>query len=327
MPKSATATAPAIVESVPLSADESADFARHEAAIEKGLGTFIEVGNALLDISERRLYRVAYKEFESYCRERWNFTRARAYQLIEAARINENLSTRVDKPDSDVSMPTSEKQVRPLAGLPPEKQREAWSQASSASKNGKPTPQDVKRAADKVSGRADRKAEPSKPKSAPKTTPKPDPKAVDAVLEEEDEERGSIHGESNGVGPKAAPEPTPASDDRSDGEFLESLPVREKLSPACRKAFDRDALKYRAVTTSAEYGPFRRRAKSVLDEKAPGGGPNGPYHGKLSAFLRIPHPRDWPVCPPSDKGGCGGKGIVGTTGNCGKCFGRGFLIV
>jgi hypothetical protein len=54
---------------------------------------------------------------EEYCKERWGFSRPRAYQLIEAAKINQNLSTLVDKP-------TSERQTLPLAHLEPEQQEE-----------------------------------------------------------------------------------------------------------------------------------------------------------------------------------------------------------
>jgi hypothetical protein len=51
-------------------------------------------------------------------RGRLDGRRPRAYQLIDVAEIAGNLSTIVDKP-------THESQVRPMAGLEPEQQREA----------------------------------------------------------------------------------------------------------------------------------------------------------------------------------------------------------
>ena len=83
---------------------ESLTLAECEAVIERGLQTFVEVGNALLTIRDGRLYRAIAGTFEDYCRERWNMSRPRAYQLIDAAMTVNNLSTTVD------ILPTSERQ-------------------------------------------------------------------------------------------------------------------------------------------------------------------------------------------------------------------------
>ena len=64
-----------------------------EQVIERGLTTFVEVGNALLEIRDSRLYKDSFSTFEDYCRERWGMSRPRAYPLIEAAEIMSNLST------------------------------------------------------------------------------------------------------------------------------------------------------------------------------------------------------------------------------------------
>lgn len=61
---------------------------QNEAVIERGLGTFVEVGEALMAIRDGRQYRDAdYSDFDTYCRERWGFTRNRADRLIGAADI------------------------------------------------------------------------------------------------------------------------------------------------------------------------------------------------------------------------------------------------
>jgi hypothetical protein len=116
-----------------------------EAIVEKGLATFIEVGSALLEIRDSRLYHQTHKTFEDYCRERWEMSRQRAHQLIEASEVARNLSTVVD-----VS-PTSERQVRPLAKLEPEQQCEAWKMATEATPT--PTAEEVARVAESFEDR------------------------------------------------------------------------------------------------------------------------------------------------------------------------------
>jgi hypothetical protein len=69
-----------------------------ETKIRAGLKTFVEVGNALLEIRNSKLYRLDYATFEDYCRARWHISRPRAYQLIKAAETVGNLSTKVDIP-------------------------------------------------------------------------------------------------------------------------------------------------------------------------------------------------------------------------------------
>lgn len=93
---------------------------QHEATIERGLKTFVEVGRALQAIRDERLYREQYDRFEDYCQERWGWSRQRAYQFIDAAETTGRLTTIVD------THPATESQARPLTQLPPEEQADAW---------------------------------------------------------------------------------------------------------------------------------------------------------------------------------------------------------
>ncbi len=93
-----------------------------ETIIEKGLQTFIEVGQVLLEIKDRRLYREEYGTFEAYCGTRWGLSRPRAYQLIQATNVVNNLSAA-----SEV-LPTTESQARPLSKLSAEDQLETWNE-------------------------------------------------------------------------------------------------------------------------------------------------------------------------------------------------------
>lgn len=88
---------------------------------------FYEAGKALRELRDRRLYRSTHVTFEEYCRERFDFTRRRPYQLIEAAQIYDNL---IDKCEPMVPvLPTKEGQVRPLSELNTEEQPIAWEAA------------------------------------------------------------------------------------------------------------------------------------------------------------------------------------------------------
>lgn len=100
--------------------------AEREAIIEKGLATFVEVGAELLAIRDERLYRETHGTFEDYCRERWNLSRKRAYDLTAAAEVTAEMS-----PTGDTPVPSSERVARELAPLKsdPERVREAWSEA------------------------------------------------------------------------------------------------------------------------------------------------------------------------------------------------------
>ena len=71
---------------------EQSELAQHEATIERGLKTFVEVGFALMAIRDGRLYRQNHGTFEAYCQGRWGFTRMRASQLIAAAEVAQNVN-------------------------------------------------------------------------------------------------------------------------------------------------------------------------------------------------------------------------------------------
>lgn len=105
-----------------LSVEEQHELERCEVVIKQGLETFIEVGQALMTIRDKRLYRATFGTFEDYCRDQWGIHRGTAYRMIDAASVISNLSPVGDK------LPQSERQARPLTKLEPELQREAWAE-------------------------------------------------------------------------------------------------------------------------------------------------------------------------------------------------------
>ncbi len=106
-----------------LTTREQREFARAEQTIARGLKSFLEVGLALKEIRDKRLYRSEYDTFEEYCVRRWDFTRQRAFQLCAASDVVAGLTTIVDKK----FLPENEGQARPLTRLPGAAQRKrAW---------------------------------------------------------------------------------------------------------------------------------------------------------------------------------------------------------
>lgn len=95
----------------PLSAMEASALTHAEAKIEQGLQTFVEVGQALAEIRDSRLYRESHSTFEDYCRDRWNLDRTRAYDIINAAETTVAVSE-----ISDIT-PVNEGQAKALRGL------------------------------------------------------------------------------------------------------------------------------------------------------------------------------------------------------------------
>jgi DNA N-6-adenine-methyltransferase (Dam) len=71
---------------VVLTKTESARLVELEAVVERGLKTFFDVGTALLEIRESRLYRQTQPTFEAYCKARFGFSDSRGRQLIAGAK-------------------------------------------------------------------------------------------------------------------------------------------------------------------------------------------------------------------------------------------------
>lgn len=121
-----------------LSKREAMDLLVAEEIIEKHQKSFLEVGAALVAIKDGRLYRSEYKTFEEYVCSRWGWTRQRAYQLISADSVAENVKHVLQ----------NARQASELAKAPKEKQAAVVDAvAEKATKeNRKPTAKDYKEA-------------------------------------------------------------------------------------------------------------------------------------------------------------------------------------
>jgi hypothetical protein len=118
-----------VVELEVLSESEESERLHLERKVEQA---FYEAGKALASLRERRLYRSTHINFESYCRDRFQFTRNSAYQKIAAAEVYQNLEENlptIGRQHNDViALPTNERQLRPIvkARLEPIEQVEVW---------------------------------------------------------------------------------------------------------------------------------------------------------------------------------------------------------
>ena len=127
-----------------LTTKESSELSACEEVIQRGLSNFIEVGNALAKIRDRKLYRGGeWDTFEDYCREKWGMSRIHAFRLMESAAVSANLL-----PTGNI--PASERVARPLAKLPPTQQTEVWKEALKTAPNGKVTAAHVEQTVKRV---------------------------------------------------------------------------------------------------------------------------------------------------------------------------------
>lgn len=92
-----------------------------ESIIKSGQGGFYQIGKALREVRDERLYRkLLFDSFDGYLKNRWDMGRSQAYRLIEASRVIDNLS-----PIGD-TLPENEAQLRPLTPLTLIDQRRIW---------------------------------------------------------------------------------------------------------------------------------------------------------------------------------------------------------
>jgi hypothetical protein len=145
-----------------LTAADGVRLTKLESTIELGV---TEVGEALREIRDSRLYRGQHSTFEDYCRERWGMSRRHANRQIEAGKTAELLGPIGPKPN--------EAQARELTKLKDEDEVvEAWSeaQAEAEASGSRLTAKIVRNAVQKRVSRLKREAESEK---APKAPPEP----------------------------------------------------------------------------------------------------------------------------------------------------------
>jgi hypothetical protein len=131
-----------------LSLEEKDRFAQLEAIVQKGLETFMEVGAALLEIRDRKLYQESYGTFEDYCRGRWTLSAKYAHRLVSAYEVVTDLRK---SPMGDFqALPKSERVARELVPLSPTDRGIVWEEALKAANGKEPTAEAVKAKAEEL---------------------------------------------------------------------------------------------------------------------------------------------------------------------------------
>ena len=142
-----------------LSESEKAERDNLESTVQQA---FFVAGQALKLLRDKRLYRETHSTFESYVRDRFDYTRAAAYYLIKSSTVYENLKCQqfVDTNKGTSILPTKESQCRPLAKLSPERQREVWQTAVVKAEGKVPSARIVKAIINQSSSNSDIKVKP-----------------------------------------------------------------------------------------------------------------------------------------------------------------------
>ena len=133
------------VEGRALTPVEAGRLTELETTVERGLTTFVEVGQALMAIRDERLYRVEHETFEDYCREQWRMSKAYANRTIAAAEVVSAMApigaaemTPIGVTGPNGLTPANEAQARALAPLKDDAPAMAAA-LEEASADGKPT--------------------------------------------------------------------------------------------------------------------------------------------------------------------------------------------
>jgi hypothetical protein len=132
-----------------------------EQVIDRSHAQFIEVGLAVAEIRQGKLYQIEYETFEEYCDKHWGWTKQRIYQIMDATEIHRSLPPKVN------NLLTRESQLRPLKSVPPVQREIVVREASKASPNGHVTAKAITEAAQRV--------------VTPKPTPTEKPQLLDAT--------------------------------------------------------------------------------------------------------------------------------------------------
>ncbi|MBW2562089.1 MAG: hypothetical protein JRE40_14720 [Deltaproteobacteria bacterium] len=135
-----------------------------EGVVRKNFRAFYEVGCALREIRDAKLYRTSHDTFDHYVKDVFEIARNTAYQYVDAADVVDNIRCRIenvrhggqneilpgngmlsrsipDEPETpaEIPLPANERQARVLAPLDPEKQAEVWQKALDTAPDGRIT--------------------------------------------------------------------------------------------------------------------------------------------------------------------------------------------
>jgi len=142
----------------PMSVREKKRLEELEKIVTTNFKAFYEVGCALREICESKLYRETHTNFSDYAKDLWDVQRAYAYRLISSADVvdrlipySSELKNVANWRQSEDPIPQNESQARALAKYPEDKQIEIWRQAVETA-DGRITAAHIKKTARRVHG-------------------------------------------------------------------------------------------------------------------------------------------------------------------------------
>jgi hypothetical protein len=115
-PKKAAATKP---DSSELDEQEQRLLVKYEDQIRSGLSNFVQMGSALEEIKAKKLHRVAFPDFQEYCKSVWDIDKSYANRLVKGGACVRNLQS---APIGAILLPATESQARVIAQLPSQDQ-------------------------------------------------------------------------------------------------------------------------------------------------------------------------------------------------------------
>ena len=121
-----------------LSESERTRYFECKNIIRENLLICFDVGDALMEIRDSRLYRDEFDSFEEFCAKNYGVNRSKAYRLMEAALVKSEL------PEESSRHVTNESQAVAIAKVPKEKRGAVLDKAAS---NGTVTAKSIKAAA------------------------------------------------------------------------------------------------------------------------------------------------------------------------------------
>ena len=104
-----------------LSVVERRTLKKHTKTIDQGLATFAEVGTALREIRDGKLYKEESLTFEKFVAKRWEMSRSTAYERIETSDVFLEMSEISDK-----TKPSNQEQCKALLKVSSANRAEVW---------------------------------------------------------------------------------------------------------------------------------------------------------------------------------------------------------
>ena len=132
----------------PLTKSEMDELENHESVVREGMPKFLAVGKALLQIREKKLWRLYCRSWKEYLDKRVGISGPYASMQASAAEVMQNLLTSGEQ----IELPTTERQLRPLVGLSPKDQVDVWNRAVEKSAGRKVTGKTVEESIVEVLG-------------------------------------------------------------------------------------------------------------------------------------------------------------------------------